>query len=125
MPQGLDTDLVGLGVPAKLAERQGVVNPITKAGATTAQATATALAGSTFVLGTTAGGQTAFLLSSSYPLWREFHFYNMSSTAALIFPPSGGTIDNGSGDASVSVAQNRGRMFLRTGTNSWISFYGA
>lgn len=125
MPQGLNTDLMGLGFSWPQAERLGVINPSTVAGVGTAQSGAAALAGSTFVQGTTASGQTAFVLSSTYPLWREFYFYNTTATAALVFPPSGGAIDNGSSDASVSVAQNRGRMFIRTGTNSWISFYGA
>lgn len=117
-------NLMGSGLPSALAGQLGMT-VATAAGVGTAQATATSIPRGSLILATTAGGATAFVLSSLIEINSGVRFYNMSSTTALVFPPSGGAIDNGSTDASVSIAQNRGRLFIRTGTLTWISFYGA
>jgi hypothetical protein len=101
--------LMGLGVPFEQAKIIGdsIVQSI--AGIGTAAATAAPLTGTVNSV-TTAGGATAFILST-HNAGRTVEVYNTSATAALVFPPTGGAIDGGATDASVSIAQNRGRIF--------------
>ncbi len=102
-------DLMGLGTPPAVADLLGFT-PATVAGATTAQATGT-LIGTAFTLATTSGGATAFRLPTS-PVGAPLYFFNTSATAALVYPPVGGSINGGSTNASVSVGQNTGLVFI-------------
>jgi hypothetical protein len=121
---GLGSDMMGLGMPAALANLTGESIPAPVAGATTAQATATPLTG-TINQVTTASGQTAVLLPSTQPLGTAVHVYNSTSTAALVFPPVGGNINEGATNASFSVAQARTASFVRVSATKWIVQYGA
>lgn len=117
------TDLIGLGFPAALASAEGF-QIATLAGVGTAQSGGAAI-GTNMTLVTTSSGQTAVVLPASVPLASPFYVYNNSATAALLFPPTGCTIDNGSANASVSIAQNRGRMVIRVSATAFITIYGA
>lgn len=119
----LATDLMGLGIAAGPASRLGL-SPTTAAGAGTAQATATAIAAGTLVTATTAGGQTAFRLPGGNP-GDQLLLRNSSSTAALVFPPTGGTINAAAANASVSVAENLARAFVCVSPGVYISFLTA
>lgn len=122
----LAVDLMGLGLPQQLATRLGESALTTIAGVGTAQSGAAAIPASVNdVLATTAGGQTAFVLSATAPLGFPYTVTNSSSTAALVYPPSGGTINAGAADASASIAQNLARVFIRKSSTRWISFLTA
>lgn len=122
----LAVDLMGLGMPQQQAVRLGESALTTIAGVGTAQSGAAAVpAGTNDVLATTSGGQTAFVLPSLAPLGFPYTVTNSSSTAALVFPPVGGAINAASTDASVSIAQNLARVFIRKSTTRWISFLTA
>lgn len=113
------TALVQLSMPGPLALKVG--NTIrTIAGVGTAQAGAANLTVNQALL-TTSGGQTAFLLTTQWEVGDEVSVYNTSATSALIYPQSGGAIDGGSTDASVSVAQNAARTFLKVSATAWRS----
>lgn len=113
----LKSDLTALGLHPALADRLGLEIE-TLAGVGTSQSGAAAI-NKPITLGTTASGQTAFVLPSSAELLEEFEFTNTSSTAALLFPPSGGAINGGSTNASISVAQNQCVRLRRVSTTSW------
>lgn len=113
----LQTDLMGAGIPDVAARLLGN-NPTAYAGFGTAQATGTVIRQSMADL-TTAGGATAFTLNSTAGITRLFFLCNTSSTTALIFPPSGGAINNGSTDASVNLAQNKTALVWRYSTTAW------
>lgn len=113
----LQTDLMGAGIPDVAARLLGNT-PATFAGNGTSQATATVIRSSMADL-TTSGGATAFVMSSTTSITRLFFLCNTTSTTALIFPPSGGAINNGSTDASVSLAQNKTAIMWRYSTNVW------
>lgn len=113
----LISDLVGVGIQPEQAQRLGL-DIATLAGVGTAQSGAAAIA-KPITLGTTASGQTAFVLPSTAELLEEFEFTNTSSTTALLFPPSGGAINGGSTNASISVAQNQAVRLRRVSTTSW------
>lgn len=114
-------DLVGVGIPAEAARRLGQTWT-TVAGVGTAQTGAASLPAQVkAVAATTTGGATAFVLSGSLGLGEPYWFHNTSATTALVYPPSGGAIDGGSTDASVSVAQNKTRIFNRHSSTAWVS----
>ena len=119
----LAADLAGLGIPPEQAIRLGYT-PATIAGVGTAQVGGAAI-NTNLVLATTSSGQTAFVLPSGAELMVPYIVVNTTSTAALIFPPSGGAINAAAADASVSIAQNLARIFLRVSTTRWISFLAA
>ena len=121
---GLSSDMMGLGMPAALANLVGDTIPASVAGVGTAQSGATPLTG-TINQVTTSAGQTAFLLPSTQPLGTSVNVYVSTSTAALVFPPSGGNINEGAANASFSVAQSRVASFVRVSATKWLVQYGA
>lgn len=119
----LAPDLVGIGMAPEQAVRLGF-STTTTAGVGTAQSGGAAIK-TNFTYATTAGGQTAFVLPSTAELMVPYIVTNTSATTALVFPPSGGSINAAAGDASVSIAQNLSRSFMRISATRWISFLTA
>jgi hypothetical protein len=117
----MEDELVGLGVPPQLAFLIGD-QPLVQAGTGTSQTGATLLKGCTTEL-TTTGGNTAFLLQTFGPNTPYFLF-NSASTTALVFCPSGATI-NGSSNGSVSIAQNKGAIVWEYKKGFWCSIVTA
>lgn len=121
---GLGSDMMGLGMPPALANLVGETIPAPVAAAGTSQAGATPLTG-TINQVTTSAGQTAVLLPSTQPLGTAVHVYVSTATTALVFPPTGGNINEGAANASFSVAQARTATFSRVSATKWIVQYGA
>lgn len=105
----LAADLVGAKLDwlqsGYLGETVGTV-----AGAGTTQGAGTILFADigayTMIRGTTSGGATAFTTSSQMLVGKPYTFTNTSATTAVIFPFTGGAINGGSTNASISVTQN-------------------
>lgn len=126
------SDLMGLGMAPGLAGKAGhqIAGPLPGIG--TAQVGAQALTGSVFV-GAPTSGQTAYTLpSGAATMAKEFYFFNaaVGATTALIYPPTGGATLNGSTSAAVSVAQNKGAMFMLVANSGgaapqWVALAGA
>ncbi len=94
-------------------------------GVGTSQSGAAALTGA-FNVVTTAVGQTATLLPTNYPAYTPLIVRVTSATAGLVFPPTGGTINGGSANASLSVAQNKPCVLMCADDGlSWIGVIGA
>lgn len=122
----LAIDLMGVGLPQQQATRLGFSDLTTIAGVGTAQSGAAAIPASVNnVLATTAGGATAFLLPSDAELEVPYLVTNSTATAALVFPPTSGTINAVAANGSVSIAQDLARMFIRKSATRWISFLTA
>lgn len=121
----LSSDLMGLGMAPALAALEGVTIPAAVAAATTAQATGTPLVSGSIQQVTTSAGQTAVRLPADQPLGVPVHVYVSTSTAALVFPPTGGNINEGAANASFSVAQARLASFYRVSATKWLAQYGA
>jgi hypothetical protein len=121
---GLGSDMMGLGMPSALANLVGESIPASVAGVGTAQSGAPSLTG-TINQVTTASGQTAVVLPSTQPLGTAVHVYVSTATAALVFPPVGGAINELSANASTSVAQGRLASFVRVSATKWLKQYGA
>lgn len=120
----LKVDLMGTGLPSQQAVLLGFDPLTTQAGVGTAQSGASPII-SNNILATTTAGQTAFVLPADAVLEVPYIVTNSTATAALVFPPSGGTINAASANASVSIAQNLARMFIRKSATRWVSFLTA
>lgn len=119
----LAVDLMGVGLPQEQAVRLGFSALTTIAGAGTTQGAATAIPKDTNnVLATTAGGATALRLPSDAELNIPYVVTNSSSTAALIFPPTSGTINAQSANASFSVSENQSAVFERLSATRWVAY---
>jgi len=122
----LAVDLMGTGLAQEQATRLGFSEVTTIAGIGTAQSGGAAIPNFVNnVAATTASGQTALVLPSDAELMVPYLVRNTTSTAALVFPPTGGYINAAAQNASVSVAQNLARMFIRVTSDRWISFLTA
>jgi hypothetical protein len=119
----LATNLMGVGVPPEQSTRLGVsIASVTANGTLVADATPITQRVS---LVTTDTSEVGVILPSTAELGSVWEVYNISSTTATVFPPTGGNIDAGSDNASVDIAQNRGRIFRRVSSTAWKSIYGA
>ena len=83
----------------------------TVAGVGTAQSGSAALTGLVNNV-TTAVGQTGVLLPANRGVGNPVIVGVSTATAATVFPPTGGAINNGSANASFSVAQNKPTLFF-------------
>jgi len=101
--------LTALGTPPVVADLIGDNISQSLAGVGTAQSGATLLTGSVNTV-TTASGQTAFILKA-HNAGRTVVVANTSATTALVYPPTGATIQGGAANASFSVAQNKTALF--------------
>lgn len=108
-------DLTGLGMPPGLASRVPLVARVRSlTGVGTAQGgTSPVVNSGDFVMLTTAGGATAATISADFPVGETAWVATITSTTGLLFPPSGAKFDNGSTDASTSIAQNKGRLIYK------------
>ena len=121
----LTSDLTGLGLPTALGNYLGEgQRDVTGYG--TAQVTnGTALANNSYlILGfntvTTAGGNTAVQILDTMPIGRSMFVNVTSATTALVFPPSGCTLQGQATDAPASVAQNQPVLIMRVGRTAFI-----
>lgn len=114
----LAIDLMGVGLPQQQATRLGTAVLTTLAGAGTAQSGAAAITVNN-TLGTTAGGATAFVLPSTAELELPYLFKNASATAALVYPPTSGILNNQSVNTSYSVSQGQSAVFTRKSLTAW------
>ena len=121
----LTTSLMGAGMPAAQASQLGeTIRSITGAGTAQGGSSPVVYSGNVCLL-TTASSQTACTIDSAFPVGESAEVYNITATAGLLFPPSGCTIDQGSANASVSIAQNRGRKIRRVSATAFVTLYGA
>ena len=79
----------------------------------------------TAILLTTSAGQTAVTIDSAMPIGAQLEVFTITATTGLLFPPTGCTIDQGSANASVSIAQNKGRIVRRTGATTFHTILSA
>jgi hypothetical protein len=116
------SDLTSLGIPAEPALRLGF-NVIIQAGVGTAQGGSAIHKSTTWVRATTTSGQTAFTLPADAELFSPYVVRNTTTDAALVFPPTGGQINNLTvNTGSASIAINQARIFYRATSTAWISF---
>jgi hypothetical protein len=112
-----EDELTGLGMSPQLAVLIGD-NPGVLAGKGTTQTGATPFLGNLEEV-TATGGQTAFVLTH-YELNTPVFVTCTSSTSAVVFCPSGATL-NGSSNGSLTIAQNKSAIFWEYKKGFWAS----
>lgn len=116
MPTG--DDLIGSGMPPLLAAELGN-QPSTLITAGTAQGTAAAVLTKNVTL-TTAGSQTGAILPATAKIGTPYYFFNPTATSGVIYVPSGHYL-NGSQNAGLTLAQNKGAILIQNSTGRWSS----
>ena len=119
-----DKDMMGVGMPAEFAVREGfpALATVTAAGTTTSDATAIKKAQR--VVEATGSGSDGVKLPSDAELMVPYIVY--AKTGALkVYPPTGAAFNADTADQSQAVAVNLAAVFYRTGALSWISQCGA
>jgi hypothetical protein len=114
MPES--TDLMGAGVPPLQASLLGNDDLIVTC-AGTSQATAT-LIRTTNVEFSAAGSQTGAILSANLPIGSPTFAITTSSTAAVVYPPTGQTL-NGTLNQPFTIAQNKAALLLQYKKGFW------
>ena len=127
------SDLTGLGMAPTLAGYVGsqVIKSITGANAqgTGLVGTTGLLTGGISVLNT-AGGAATYTLPVNAQAGKPYFVFNPNSTSGVVYTPTGGATLNGSTTGNITVAQNKGAVFMLVsgaGSNSavWFSLLGS
>lgn len=115
-------DLMGLGMPAALANRLGnSYTALTTTG--TSSTTAAAITNKVTVL-TTASSQTGAILPSAASIGSVFYVTNSTATGGVVYPPSGCTFITSAG-TSYSMAQYNSAIFVRATATTFMVVTGA
>ena len=119
-------DLMGSGIPDQAANRLGMtIASIAAAGSSATDAT-TMRKAATVVLVTPTGGSQGVKLPSDAELGIPYYVANMSSTAALIYPPSSGQINGDTATTGTVPLTARGTSIcIRVTNTDWIAIGGA
>jgi len=119
-------NLIQLGMQAELAQRVGfTVASIAAAGSSASDATAIGKA-ATLVLVTPSGGSQGVKLPSDAELGVPYVVANVSSTAALIYPPTSGQINGDTASSGTVPLTARGTTIcIRADNINWVAIGGA
>ncbi len=120
MPTG--DDLIGLGMPNMLAATLGN-GPSVLTTTGTAQTTAATIKSHNVEL-TTAGSQTGAILPSTAKIGTLYYISNPTSTSGVVYVPVGHYL-NGSQNAGLTVAQNKGAILWQYKASYWTSIINA
>lgn len=112
--------MMGSGIPAAaaVAITGSTTSGLTAAGTT--QGTALAVSDDVNVVTTTAAG-TGVILPSNLTKNDRMVVSNHGANALLVYPPTGGAIDNGTANAGLSVAANATLEFICIDTVNFVS----
>ncbi len=113
--------LMGLGVSAEEARRTGWTIVSVTTSAATQGSTGGLLrgAGNKIVLANVAGANGAVTLPADAGLGDEVRIFNTTATAGLVFPHSGGTIQNGTANQSFALPANGGAHLVKCTSGNW------
>ena len=120
-------NLMGVGfAPAQALAIGGTTNNGTAlAGAGTTQSAATVINGSPdYLQGSTAVSQTGFLIPT-LNVGESFYFCSATATSAVLYPPTGGTINELGANTGVTVAQQKPALVTCIAQNKFLVIIGA
>ncbi len=117
-------DMMGVGMAAEFAIREGFpgVSTVTAAGTTAGDATA--LLKEQRVVECTGSGSDGIILPSTAELMVPYIVYAKTGTLK-VYPPTGASINADTADQSQTIAVNLAAIFYRTASLAWISICGA
>lgn len=112
-------DMMGIGVQAELAKREGwpASAAVTAAGTTTADATVLLKYQRQVIM--TATGSDGIRLPATAELMVPYMVTNTSGSTGKVYPPSAGTINGGSADAATSVTTLKTFIAWRYSSTGW------
>lgn len=97
------------------------VNAAVTAAGNSAQADATALTADLNIVTTVTATTNGVRLPANRPAGEMMVVVNYDdATALIVYPSTGGKINNGTANAGVSVAINMGIMLVSLGSNNWV-----
>lgn len=122
----LVSNLIQVGIQSEAAQRLGyTVASIAAAGSSASDATAIGKA-ATLVLVTPSGGSQGVKLPSDAELGVPYVVANVSSTAALIYPPTSGQINGDTASSGTVPLTARGTTIcIRADSVNWVAIGGA
>lgn len=122
----LAKDLIQVGIQAEAAQRLGfTVASIAAAGSGATDATTIGKA-ATLVLVTPSGGSQGVKLPADAELGQVYVIANVSSTAALIYPPASGQINGDTATTGTVPLTARGTTIcIRANATDWVAVGGA
>lgn len=110
-----------MSLPLHVSNIKGTVN-VSQTAAGSTQGTATAmLADHVLVASVTAG--TGIILPAATPLEIFTVANGDSGDALLVYPPTGGKINNAAANAALSLAAGRGAIFIALDATNWTAIY--
>jgi hypothetical protein len=117
-------DMMGVGMPAEYASREGwpALSTVTAAGTTSTDATVILKAQR--CIEATGSGSDGVRLPSDAELMVPYLIYAKTGTLK-VYPPTGAAMNADTADQSQTIAVNLAAMFWRTGSLAWISLCGA
>jgi len=114
------TDMMGLGFGWPQAQALGMSSiAITAAGTTTTDATVCDAQNDFFIM--TATGSDGIRLNSAVPLLTPIFVTNTAGSAGKVYPPTSGTFNGLSANASITVGANKSAFFIRYSSTGWLS----
>lgn len=115
------SELMGSGIAAEVAKLIGESRAAGLTAAGTTQGTATAIKSSvnTFTTVTTASAEGARLPTKSVVARDVFTVINNGAGILKVYPPTGGSINNGSTNAAIQIQSGGDGRFMRTSSTAW------
>jgi hypothetical protein len=117
-------DLMGGGVPDMVANMLGN-NPVAVTAAGTTQATAASIKAQHLVTITAAGGATGVIIGSRARIGTPYYFSNPSATSAVVYAPTGSTLNGAASTTGLTLAQNKAAVFIQMSRDVWVSILTA
>ena len=117
-------DMMGVGMAAEFASREGFPAVSTVIAAGTTSTDATVLLQAQRVVEATGSGSDGVRLPSTAELMVPYIIYAKTGTLK-VYPPTGASLNADTADQSQTIAVNLAAIFYRTGSLAWISLCGA
>jgi len=113
--------LMGVGVPAEVAKRTGttIVSVTTTAATQNSAGGLLKGAGNKIVLANVAGANGAVTLPFEAGLGDVVEVYNTTATAGLLFPQTGGTLNQLGANISTALAINASLFAIKVSATGW------
>lgn len=117
----LAKDMMGVGMPAEFAIREGFpgTSAVTAAGSSTTDATV--LVKEQRVVIMTATGADGIRLPSTAELMVPYIVVNTSGSTGKVYPPTSGTLNGAAADAAISVATLKAITCMRYSSTGWVA----
>lgn len=119
-----DTDLTGLGMSPYLAAELGNAPNLVTCAATSSQTGATAILTKNSELSAADSSHNSAILPAGAKVGSPFWVFGASSTSAIVYVPVGHNL-NGSLNAGLTVAQNKGALLFQYKLKNWMSIITA